>query len=78
MRVLKDPPSGWPALVLNADYRPRTVKLPPLRGGKTWRRAIDTSLSGGNDFLDQGAEVPIDRADAYVASPRSTVVLVGS
>ena len=22
MRVLKDPPSGWPALVLNADYRP--------------------------------------------------------
>ena len=22
MQVLKRPPSGWPALVLNADYRP--------------------------------------------------------
>jgi hypothetical protein len=22
MQVLTNPPSGWPALVLNADYRP--------------------------------------------------------
>ncbi len=63
--------------ILNADWRPQTVKLPPLPAGKRWRRAIDTSLPAGDDFLDPGAEVPVDPADAYVASPRSTVVLVG-
>ena len=64
-------------LILNADHRSQTVKLPPLPDGKKWRRAIDTALAGGDDFMDAGAEVPIDAADAYVASPRSTVVLVG-
>ncbi len=63
--------------ILNADYRGRTVKLPPLPGGKRWRRAIDTSLSDGNDFPDPGAEVPVDPPDACLVSPRSTVVLVG-
>ncbi len=63
--------------ILNADYRPRTVKLPPLPAGGRWRRAIDTGLPGGDDFADAGAEAPIDPPDAYVASPRSTVVLLG-
>jgi len=65
-------------LILNADFRAQTVKLPSLRDGKTWRRAIDTSLRSGNDFPDAGAEVPIDPVDSYPAAPRSTVVLVGA
>jgi len=63
--------------ILNADYRAQTVTLPPLPAGKTWHRAVDTSMESGNDFTESGAEFPIDAADRYPAAPRSTVVLVG-
>jgi len=38
---------------------------------------IDTSLPAGDDFLDEGAEIPLDPLDAYIANPRSTVLLIG-
>jgi hypothetical protein len=38
---------------------------------------IDTSLKEGEDFLDPGKEIRIDPPDHYLATPRSTVVLIG-
>ena len=64
-------------VILNADYRIRTVRVPPLPEGRQWRRVIDTSLPAGEDFLDEGAEIPLDPPDAYIANPRSTVLLIG-
>ncbi len=64
-------------IILNADHRAQAVTLPPLPAGRSWRRAIDTSLPPGSDFADAGAEVPLGPADSYAAAPRSTVVLVG-
>jgi isoamylase len=64
-------------LILNGDHRERTVAVPPLAGGKRWRRAIDTSLSPGDDFADDGAEPLLDPADRYLVNPRSTVLLLG-
>jgi isoamylase len=58
--------------ILNGDYRPRFVKLPPA----DWSRAIDTSLPAGVDFMDPGEEVRLDPGDHYVANARSTVVLL--
>jgi glycogen operon protein len=64
-------------LILNADFRLQVVRLPGLPGEKRWRRVIDTSLAAGDDFLDEGQEVLIDPPGHYIASPRSTVVLLG-
>jgi hypothetical protein len=51
--------------------------VPPLPPGLRWRRAIDTSLESGDDFVDDGAEPLPDPADRYLVNPRTTVVLLG-
>ena len=63
--------------ILNADPNLQFVRLPPLNGGKTWYRVMDTSLKGGEDFLEEGKEIRLDPPDHYLANPRSTVLLVG-
>jgi isoamylase len=62
--------------IFNAHYEQQRIKLPQLSAGRAWHRAIDTSLPGGEDFLNPGQEVRIDPADHYLANPRSTVVLL--
>ena len=62
--------------VLNGDFKPQWVNLPPLDAGLHWHRAIDTSLLSGEDFADAGREILIDPPDHYIANPRSTVVLL--
>jgi glycogen operon protein len=64
-------------MILNADFRTQSVRLPGLPGGTRWRRVIDTSLEAGEDFLNEGQEIPIDPPSHYLANPRSTVVLLG-
>ncbi len=64
-------------LIFNADYRAQQIQVPALPGGMRWRRVIDTSLPSGEDFCTPGTEVFLDPADCYIASPRSTVVLLG-
>ena len=63
--------------ILNGDWRQQGVKLPPFADAKRWCRVIDTSLSAGEDFSAEGAEVVIDPPGYYIANPRSTVVLLG-
>jgi len=62
--------------ILNADFNLQSVTLPKLTGDQKWYRIIDTSLQGGEDFLDTGKEIRIDPPDQYLANPRSTVVLI--
>jgi glycogen operon protein len=61
--------------VLNGHYEPQRISLPALNAGRAWHRSIDTSLPGGEDFMEAGQEVKIDPADHYVVNPRSTVAL---
>jgi len=63
-------------VILNADWREQTVRVPDPGTTRTWRRVLDTSLPGGQDFLDEGEHVPLAPADCYVVQPRSTVVLL--
>jgi glycogen operon protein len=63
--------------ILHAHHEPKWINLPGLEAGHRWFRIIDTSLAAGDDFAEPGTEVRIDPADHYIATPRSTVVLVG-
>ena len=62
--------------ILNGHYDARMVTLPQLGPQQAWFRAIDTSLPSGQDFANPGQEVRIDPPGYYIASPRSTVVLL--
>jgi isoamylase len=62
--------------ILNANFKPQWVRLPPLGSALRWHRAIDTSLTSGDDFAVAGSEVALDPPDHYIANPRSTVALL--
>jgi isoamylase len=62
--------------IFNGDFQTRWVKLPPLKPGQGWHRAVDTSLPEAADFLNAGQEAPLDPGDSYIVNPRSTVVLL--
>ncbi len=61
-------------IVFNAETDSRIFLLPPLENEKTWHRVIDTVLAPGEDFMEQGQEVPI-KDSCYQVSGRSCVVL---
>ncbi len=63
-------------LIYNADFQVHSVMLPKPPKPIRWFRVVDTSLPGGEDFLESGREILIDPPDYYLASPRSTVVLM--
>ena len=62
--------------MLNPDPRLQVVRIPRPPAGMAWYRVVDTSLPPGADFLEPGAETPLDPADQYLVNPRSTVVLI--
>jgi glycogen operon protein len=64
-------------LFANAHWEPRQFELPRLKPPRRWRRFVDTSLQPGTAAADPGTEPPLPSARAYVAGPRSVVVLVG-
>jgi len=64
-------------LILNGDYREFEVRIPPPPAGMRWRRAVDTSLSAGEDFAENGDGPLLDPDDRYLVHPRTTVVLLG-
>ena len=69
--------TGWYRLfvIMNADYREQSVKLPGIESGK-WHRVIDTSLNSSADFMEDGKEILLDPSDIYIANSRSTVLLL--
>jgi glycogen operon protein len=67
---------GRLSTIMQAGFTIPRVSLPPIDGGRVWRRAIDTSLAAGEDFAATGAEVRLDPPDTYIVNPRTTVVLL--
>jgi len=63
-------------LIFNADFQVHSVMLPTPPKPIRWLRVIDTSLPSGEDFLKSSREILIDPPDYYLASPRSTIVLI--
>jgi isoamylase len=64
-------------LILNAYWEPLKCELPALVDGKQkWRRWIDTSLGSPSDIVDWPAAPEVSNS-AYLAGPRSVVVLFG-
>jgi glycogen operon protein len=64
-------------LFANAHWEPCRFELPTLRAPRRWRRFVDTSREPGADVAEPGSEPPLPSPAAYVAGPRSVVVLVG-
>jgi glycogen operon protein len=64
-------------LFASAHWEPRQFDLPSLKAPRRWRRFVDTSLEGDPAAAEPGSEPPLPSAKAYVAGPRSVVVLVG-
>ena len=60
-------------VIHNASWHPVTVRIPLPGQARRWHRVIDTSLAEAS-FIDDG--VTLDRTDAYLSSPRSSVVLL--
>jgi len=63
-------------VILNAHHETRYCKLPSLSGTRPWRRLVDTSLPADLQIAAPGRELLVEPGDHYLASPRSTVVLV--
>ena len=64
-------------LMVHAHWEPLTFALPKLRGGRTWRLFLDTSLESPADIAEPGEESRLPRQTAYTLAPRSVVVVVG-
>ena len=64
-------------LFANVHWEPHRFELPALRSPRRWRRFVDTSREPGADVAEPGSEPPLPSPAAYVAGPRSVVVLVG-
>ena len=64
-------------LMVHAHWEPLTFALPKLRGGRSWRLFLDTSLKSPADIAEPGEESRLPRQTAYTLAPRSVVVVVG-
>ncbi|HEX6736978.1 MAG TPA: glycogen debranching enzyme, partial [Vicinamibacteria bacterium] len=62
--------------MFNAYWEPLSFELPPIPGESEgrWRRMIDTALASPDDLRPWPEAPPVEQA-AYVAQPRSLVVL---
>jgi isoamylase len=63
-------------VIFNASWHHVTVRIPPTVGPRRWHRVIDTSQAAGEDFLVDSDQIVMDPADHYLASPRSSIVLL--
>jgi len=62
-------------IVFNSDGDTQAFPLPPLVEGRAWYRAIDTTLSPGEDLMEPGTEPRVE-GDQYMVGPRSCIVLI--
>ena len=62
LQVLKRPPSGWPALVLNADYRP--LSYYPLSLWP-WQEAVKAAFLDRVDIIAEYEEVVRSQRQAF-------------
>jgi glycogen operon protein len=63
-------------MAFNASPEASVFVIPRLPDGKTWSRAIDTSLDSPEDCVEPGCEVTLEPLEAYRVESRSLVVLL--
>ncbi len=63
-------------IMFNASSDDISFTLCPAPSGKSWYRAIDTSLPMPDDVPDQGKEIRIADQDSYLLPARSMAVLI--
>ena len=63
-------------VIMNMHWEALDFDLPAV-AGRTWRRAVDTSLASPDDIADPGEEVAVEES-TYSAGARSVVVLVNA
>ena len=61
-------------VMMNMYWEPLDFDLPSI-AGRTWSRAVDTSLAPPLDIADPGGEAPV-AGTTYTVAGRSVVVLV--
>ncbi len=64
-------------LLFNAHWEWQRFALRSHGGQWQWRRLVDTNLPTPDDIVEVKDAVPLRPGDAYVAAPRSAVVLIG-
>jgi glycogen operon protein len=62
-------------IIINAHTAALVFELPRPAPGRSWRRAVDTSLPSPEDLAPVGEE-PTWSSDGYEVAARSVVVLV--
>jgi glycogen operon protein len=63
-------------VLFNTHWESQKFVLPHADGGR-WRRLVDTNLPSPDDIVEEPNAVPLHPGDHYLATPRSTVILIG-
>jgi hypothetical protein len=63
-------------LIAHAAPQAQSFALPPLSGGRRWRRFVDTALEP--DSVEPGTEAELANQTDYPVEAESVVVLVSS
>jgi glycogen operon protein len=61
----------------NAHWQAHDFALPPLVGGRMWRRFVDTFLPSPDDAAEPGKEPILAGQKTYRMASRSVAILVG-
>ena len=61
-------------VIFNAHWEAQRFHLPASPGN--WRRLVDTNLPSPRDIVEDRDAVPLNPNDHYIATPRSTVILI--
>jgi isoamylase len=81
-RVLALQLHGWHGrpdlyVIFNSHWEWQRFQLPPHEGQWRWKRLVDTNLPSPEDIVEAKDAVRLQPADAYVAAPRSAIILLG-
>jgi isoamylase len=63
-------------IAINTDIHDMTVILPPCSPGRSWFRAVDTSIEDGSAALESGNEEALRSQERYVLIANSVIVLI--
>ncbi len=65
-------------VLFNGHWEWQKFALPPQKGGRLWKRLVDTNLPSPNDIVEEADAVLLHPGDHYIAAPRSTVILMSA
>jgi glycogen operon protein len=63
-------------VAMNSHFDPVRFKIPAAPSGRTWRRAVDTSLPSPDDIVDEDTGPIVAISEKYLVQPHSMIILV--